>query len=91
MRLAEWRGSSNGVGGEHNFEIAAPSNGTVSGGGTYRAGATATEALPSPGHAFTGWSGTLQVTTPFHSRDERDRTVGATFAWPKPVVEPPGM
>ena len=72
-----------GGGGEsHTLEIAALSNGTVSGGGTYRAGATATlEALPNPGYVFTGWSGDASGNdNPFTLVMNGDRTVGATFA-----------
>jgi len=71
------------VGGEsQTLEIAALSNGTVSGGGTYPSGATATlEALPDPGYAFIGWSGDASGNdNPLAIVMDGDRTVGATFA-----------
>ena len=88
-----WFSFEIGVGGEsHTLEIAALSNGTVSGGGTYRAGATATlEALPNPGYVFTGWSGDASGNdNPFTLVMNGDRTVGATFARAEIVVETTG-
>ena len=82
-----------GGGGEsHTLEIAALSNGTVSGGGTYRPGATATlEALPDPGYVFTGWSGDASGNdNPLTIVMDGDLTVGATFARAEIVVETTG-
>jgi len=86
-------GGGGGGGGEsHTLEIAALSNGTVSGGGTYRPGATATlEALPDPGYVFTGWSGDASGNdNPLTIVMDGDLTVGATFARAEIVVETTG-
>ena len=88
-----WFSFEIGAGGEsHTLEIAALSNGTVSGGGTYRAGATATlEALPDPGYVFTGWSGDASGNdNPLTIVMDGDLTVGATFARAEIVVETTG-
>jgi len=66
----------------YTLEIAALSNGSVSGGGTYQQGTTATlEASPSLGYLFTGWSGDASGTdNPLVIVMDGDRSVGATFA-----------
>ena len=88
-----WFSFEIGGGGEsHALEIAVLSNGTVSGGGTYRPGATATlEALPDPGYVFTGWSGDASGNdNPLTIVMDEDLTVGATFARAEIVVETTG-
>jgi sulfatase modifying factor 1 len=62
---------------------AAPTtNGTVTGTGEYQPNATATlTAVPAPGFAFTGWTGSATGTTnPLSIAMDSNKTVGATFA-----------
>jgi uncharacterized repeat protein (TIGR02543 family) len=59
-------------------------NGTITGlvsGGKYLTGTTATlTAVPAPGYAFTGWTGSASGTTnPLSVLMDSDKTIGATF------------
>jgi len=58
-----------------------PSNGTVTGGGTYRLGAVASvEAIPGLGYLFTGWTGDASGTdNPLDLTMDGNQTVGAGF------------
>jgi uncharacterized repeat protein (TIGR02543 family) len=57
-------------------------NGTVTGAGEYKPGATATlTAVPNPGYKFTGWTGDASGTTnPLSIAMDADKSMAATFA-----------
>jgi uncharacterized repeat protein (TIGR02543 family) len=59
----------------------ATQNGTLTGGGIFDLGATATlTATPNPGYRFTGWTSDASGTTnPLTITMDSDKTVGATF------------
>jgi uncharacterized repeat protein (TIGR02543 family) len=61
--------------------IVGSDNGTISGGGYYQIGATATlTATPNPGYIFSGWTGDASGTAnPLTLTMDADKTVGATF------------
>jgi uncharacterized repeat protein (TIGR02543 family) len=61
--------------------IVGSDNGTISGGGYYQLGATATlTATPNPGYIFIGWTGDASGTAnPLSLTVDADKTVGATF------------
>jgi uncharacterized repeat protein (TIGR02543 family) len=59
-----------------------PTNGSITGQGTYDLGGSATlTATPDPGYRFTGWTGDASGTeNPLTITMDADKTVGATFA-----------
>ena len=65
----------------HTLSVTAPSGGSVTGAGTYQAGATATAtATPDLGYLFTAWSGDASGSdNPLSVTMDADKTVGATF------------
>ena len=65
----------------HTLNVNAPSGGSVTGAGSYQAGATATvTATPDLGYLFTAWSGDASGSdNPLSVTMDADKTVGATF------------
>jgi len=61
--------------------VISPTNGTVTGGGTYRLGNVASVlATPALGYVFNGWTGTASgVTNPLQLAMSENRSVGAAF------------